>query len=165
MATAATASSLPALAERHEREAAGRELEVVLHELVALSLVGKQLLWAVYGPLFGSVHVHIDELVGSWSELADRVAEQAVALGVMPDGQAEAVVAGSQPTPVGQTTTEDHVAVRDLTHRVARVAERARTRSYLVGEIDLVPADVLVDVVRELEKQQRMLRAQLGDRA
>lgn len=162
MATAATSSSLPSPAESHEREAAGRELEVVLHELVALSLIGKQLLWAVYGPLFGSVHLHIDELVDSWSELADQLAERAVSLGVTSDGQA--VVAGSQPTPVAATPTEDHVAGRDLTHRVAEVAERARARLYVVGEIDLVSADVFVDIVRELEKQRRMLRARLGDR-
>lgn len=165
MATAATSSSLPSLGESHEREAVGRELEVVLHELVALSLIGKQLLWAVYGPLFGSVHLHIDELVDSWSELAEQLAERAVSLGVTSDGQAEAVVAGSQPTPVAATPTEDHVAVRDLTHRVAEVAERARARLYVVGEIDLVSADVFVDIVRELEKQRRMLRARLGDRA
>lgn len=165
MVTAATSSSPPSLAERHEREAVGRELEVVLHELVALSLIGKQLLWAVYGPLFGSVHLHIDELVDSWSELADQLAERAVALGVTRDGQAEAVVADSQMMPVTATPTEDHVPVRDLGHRVAEVAERARARLYLVGEIDLVSEDVLVDIVRELEKQRRMLRARLGERA
>lgn len=160
MATVATSSSQPPPAEPHEREAVGLELEVVLHELVALSLIGKQLLWAVYGPLFGSVHLHVDELVDAWCELVDQLAERAVALGVTPDGQ----VACSQQTPVA-ATTESHGAVRNVTHGVAGAAERIRARLYVVGENDVVPQDLLVDVVRELEKQQRMLRAQLGDRA
>jgi starvation-inducible DNA-binding protein len=33
-----------------------------------------------------------------------------------------------------------------------------------LGEVDLVSQDVLIDVVRTLEKQQWMLRAQLGER-
>lgn len=164
MASIATSTLLPPLAAPHERENIGKELEAVLHDLVALSLVGKQLHWAVYGPLFRPVHLHLDELVYSWRDLADQVAERAVALGVTPDGQAAAVTAGSELTPVAATPTEEHVAVRDLTHRVAEIAERVRTRLYLVGEIDLVSQDVLIDVVRELEKQQWMLRVQLGER-
>jgi starvation-inducible DNA-binding protein len=34
-----------------------------------------------------------------------------------------------------------------------------------LGEIDLVTQDVLIDVVRKLEEQQWMLRAQLAGRA
>jgi starvation-inducible DNA-binding protein len=34
-----------------------------------------------------------------------------------------------------------------------------------LGEADLATQDVLIEVVRELEKQQWMLRAQLGERA
>jgi DNA-binding ferritin-like protein len=33
-----------------------------------------------------------------------------------------------------------------------------------LGEVDLASQDVLIEVVRELEKQQWMLRAQLGER-
>lgn len=164
MATVTTSIYLPPLAEPHERQTIGRELETVLHDLVALSLIGKQLHWAVYGAQFRSVHLHLDELVDSWRDLADQVAERAIALGVTPDGQANAVTAGSQLTSVATAPTEDHVAVRDLTHRVAEVSERVRDRLYLIGEIDLVSQDVLIDVVRQLEKQQWMLRVQLGER-
>jgi starvation-inducible DNA-binding protein len=71
---------LPVLDEPHEREAVGHELETTLHELVDLSLIGKQLHWAVVGPLFRPLHLHLDELVDSWRELSDTVAERAVAL-------------------------------------------------------------------------------------
>ena len=78
MTSAATSSYLPALDEPHEHEAVGHELEATLHELVDLSLLGKQLHWAVVGPLFRHLHLHLDELVDSWRELADTVAERAV---------------------------------------------------------------------------------------
>jgi starvation-inducible DNA-binding protein len=55
--------------------------------------------------------------------------------------------------------------VRDLTHRVAEVSERVRHRMDRVGDADLASQDVLIEVVRELEKQQWILRAQLGEHA
>jgi starvation-inducible DNA-binding protein len=163
MTEIATSSYLPPLALPHEREGLGRELEAVLHELVALSLIGKQLHWTVYGPSFRPVHQHIDELVDSWRELADQVAERAVTLGYAPDGQPGAVATGSQLAPVARSGLDDRGVVRELTHRIADVSERVRRRMELIGDIDLISQDVLIGVVRELEKQQWMLRAQLSE--
>ena len=59
----------------------------MLVELIDLALVGKQLHWNVTGPLFRPLHEQLDELVDSWRELSDVVAERAVALGYSPDGQ------------------------------------------------------------------------------
>src|ERR671914_876671 len=143
MNSPATSTYLPPLEVNHEREGVGQELQTTLHELVDLSLIGKQLHWAVVGPLFRPLHLQLDELVDSWRELADTVAERAVALGFVPDGQAKAVAAGSQLAPVTPAALEDHLVVRELTHRVAEVSEE----------------------VRELEKEQWMLRAQLGEHA
>ena len=75
MASPATSTFLPPLEVPHEREGVGQELEATLHELVDLSLIGKQLHWAVVGPLFRSLHLLLDELVDSWRELWDTVAE------------------------------------------------------------------------------------------
>ena len=165
MASPATSTYLPALEVPHEREGVGQELQATLLELLDLSLIGKQLHWTVVGPLFGPLHLQLDELVESWRELSDTVAERAVALGFIPDGQAGAVVAGSQPAPVARDSLEDHVVVRDLTHRVAEVSERVRNRMNRLGDADVASQDVLIEVVRELEKQQWMLRAQLGEHA
>ena len=165
MASAATSSYLPALAVPHEREGVGSELQIVLVELVDLSLIGKQLHWAVSGPLFRPLHLQLDELVDSWRELADTVAERAVALGFVPDGQAQAVAATTKLEPVARGPIEDHVVVRELTHRLADVSERIREQMNRLGEADLASQDVLIEVVRELEKQQWMLRVQLGERA
>jgi starvation-inducible DNA-binding protein len=155
---------LPVLEEPHEREAAGHELEATLRELVDLSLIGKQLHWAVVGPLFRPLHQHLDELVDSWRELSDAIAERAVALGYVPDGQAPAVAAGSPLSPVRQGPVEDHAVVWELVHRITMVSELVRGRMDRLGRIDLASQDVLIDVVRALEEQQWMLRVQLTGR-
>src|SRR6266545_1536744 len=141
MASPATSTYLPTLEVPHEREGVGQELQATLHELIDLSLIGKQLHWAIVGPLFRPLHLQLDELVESWHELSDAVAERPVARGAL----------------------EDHVVVRELTHRVAEVSERVRKRMNRLGDADLASQDVLIEVVRELEKQQWMLRAQLGE--
>src|SRR3954468_19217541 len=161
MTSLATSSYLPPLAVPHEREGVASELQATLLELIDLTLIGKQLHWAVVGPAFRPIHLHLDELVESWHALADTVAERAVALGYVPDGQARAVAAGSQLLPVAQGALEDHVVVSELVHRVAEVSELARARMDRLGEVDAVSQDVLIDVVRALEEQQWMLRAQL----
>ena len=165
MASIATSSHLPALAEPHEREPIGRELQATLHDLVNLALIGKQLHWAVVGPLFRPLHLQLDELVDAWRELADTVAERAVALGYVPDGQAQAVAAGSALKPVPQASIEDHAVVWELTDRVARVSELARERMDRLAEPDAASQDVLIEVVRKLEEQQWMLRAQIVARS
>jgi starvation-inducible DNA-binding protein len=165
MNSPATSTYLPPLEVNHEREGVGEELQATLHELIDLSLIGKQLHWAVVGPLFRPLHLQLDELVDSWRELSDTVAERAVALGFVPDGQAKAVAAGSQLAAVAPTALEDHLVVRELTHRIAEVSERVRDRMDRLGDADLASQDVLIEVVRELEKEQWMLRAQLGEHA
>jgi starvation-inducible DNA-binding protein len=161
MATVADSMRLLPLGA-HQRDEVGRELLATLVGLVDLSLIGKQLHWTVVGPNFRPLHLQLDELVDSWRDLSDSVAERAVSIGFMPDGQAKAVETGSELEPVERTALEDHAVVRELTRRVADVSERVRARMDRLGEIDLASQDVLIEVVRTLEEHQWMLRAQLG---
>jgi starvation-inducible DNA-binding protein len=161
MASLASTGPLPALST-HEREEAGRELQATLVELIDLSLIGKQLHWTVVGPHFRPLHLQLDEVVDSWRDLGDTVAERAVALGFVPDGQAAAVAGDSEIASVERDVLQDHVVVRELTTRIAEVSERVRDRMNRLGELDLASQDVLVEVVRALEEQQWMFRAQLG---
>jgi starvation-inducible DNA-binding protein len=165
MDSVATSSHLPALDDPHERTGVGQDLQATLYDLVNLSLIGKQLHWVVVGPLFRPLHLHLDELVDSWRELADTVAERAVALGFIPDGQVEAVAAGSQIASVAREPIEDHRVVWELVGRIAKVSELARARMWRLGDADAASQDVLIDVVRKLEEQQWMLRVQLVGRA
>jgi starvation-inducible DNA-binding protein len=159
MSTASPAH-LPPLGT-HVREAVAGELQATLVELLDLSLIGKQLHWSVVGRHFRSLHLQLDELVASWRDLADTVAERAVAIGSWPDGQADAVSTGSELRGVERGAIEDHVVVDRLTRLLAEVGERTRERLDRLGELDAVSQDVLIDVVRALEQQLWMLRAQL----
>ena len=161
MASIAEEAHLPAL-EQHRREEVGRQLQATLVELVDLSLLGKQLHWSVVGIPFRPLHEHLDELVDAWRELADTVAERAVALGFSPDGQAAAVAAGSNIPAVERGMLEADIVVRELVQRLADVAECNRTRMDRLGELDLASQDVLIEVVRALEQQLWMLRVQLA---
>jgi starvation-inducible DNA-binding protein len=155
-----TQAHLPALADPHQRDDVGNQMQATLVELVDLSLLGKQLHWSVVGPLFKPLHEQLDELVDSWRELSDLVAERAVALGHYVDGQSATVAAGSGLHKVERGAVEDHVVVRELTGRLADVAERVRERMDRMGDIDAASQDVLIEVLRELEKQLWMVRAQ-----
>jgi starvation-inducible DNA-binding protein len=158
--TTGSQAHLPALGT-HEREAIGRELQGTLLELVDLSLLGKQLHWSIVGPQFRPLHLYLDELIDSWRELADTVAERAVAVGFWPDGQSDAVAAGSQVERVEQGPIEDRILLRELVRRVAEVDERTRERMNRLAELDAASEDVLVEAVRALEEQLWMIRAQL----
>ena len=160
MASIAHEAHLPALGH-HQREEVGRVLQATLVELIDLSLIGKQLHWNIFGRPFKPLHEHLDELVDSWRDLSDTVAERAVALGVAPDGRAGTVDAGSGIDPVDADALDTDTALRELVERLADVTERIRARMDRLGEIDLASQDVLVEVVRELEKQLWMLRVSL----
>lgn len=160
MSTIVQESHLPAV-DRHRRQEVGRELQATLVELVDLSLFGKQLHWNISGRPFKLLHEHLDELVDSWRELSDTVAERAVALGVSPDGQSAAVSAGSDIAPIAACVLDTDRALHELVPRVADVTERIRGRMDRLADLDLPSQDVLVEVVRELEKQLWMLRSAL----
>jgi starvation-inducible DNA-binding protein len=160
MASTAHSAHLPAFEDPHERDEVGRQLQAMLVELVDLSLLGKQLHWSVTGPNFRALHEQLDEFVDEWRELSDTVAERAVAVGFWPDGQSAAVASGSTIAAVRQGELADHVVVHELTRRLAEVAERSRGRMDRLDELDAASQDVLVEVVRALEKQLWMIRVQ-----
>jgi starvation-inducible DNA-binding protein len=156
---------LPPLDNPNERTAVGTQLQAALHDLIDLSLIGKQLHWSVVGSAAHGVHLFLDELVEQWRELADVVAERAVTLGFIPDGQSSTVASRSHVEPVEVRSLLDHLVVWELGRRVAAVAERIRLRLAAIGAADLVTQEVLTRVVGTLEKQQWLLRVQLGEKA
>jgi starvation-inducible DNA-binding protein len=163
MASIMSTTHLPPLGA-HERREIGLELQATLVELVDVSLVGKQLHWSVVGPMFRPLHQQLDELVDSWRELGDTVAERAVAIGFWPDGQAEAIAAGSELAGVEAGAIEGDAVVRELAKRLADTTERTRGRMDRLTPLDAASQDVLIEVVRTLEQQLWMVRAQLQER-
>ena len=144
-------------------EEIGKQLQLTLVELIALSLAGKQLHWSAYGREFLSLHRHLDQVVDEWRELADVVAERAAAIGIAPDGSAAAVIELGDLRPLQPEFTEVGCAARYLCAQLRDVASRVRHRSELLGALDLVSQDVLTGVARKIEEQLWMMQAQLTD--
>jgi starvation-inducible DNA-binding protein len=151
---------LPPLGEPHIRDEVGQQLQATLVELIDLSLLGKQLHWTVVEPLFRPLHQQLDELIDSWRELADTIAERAVAIGSCPDDQSATIAGETALRGVDRRELEGTVVVREVTNRLAAVAERARVRMDRLGDLDAAIHDVLIEVVRALEQQHWMIRVQ-----
>lgn len=162
MQTSESATHLPPLGGR-VREQVALCLQQSLVELVDLGLIGKQLHWTVVGELFRPLHAQLDELVDSWRDLADIVAERLVAIGGIPDAQAATVASGSGWEPIGARPLESQEVIRVVARRLAETAERTRDRANRLGNLDVASQDVAVEVLRELEKQLWMVRVQFGD--
>jgi len=101
-------------------------------------------------------------LLDEAERLADDVAERSAALRGDPDGQTRTVARSShiEAFPPGPIRDDDVIA--GLTDRLAEVIERARVAMGEAAVRDSVSEDLLIDVVRTLEKQRWMLRAQLA---
>jgi starvation-inducible DNA-binding protein len=99
--------------------------------------------------------------VDSWRELADTVAERATTIGYWPDGRVETVAGSVAPNRLERGPLDAKAVLRESVRRLAEVTERGRDRIERVGELDKIAEDVLIGVVRGLEEQLWMVRAQL----
>jgi starvation-inducible DNA-binding protein len=136
-------------------------LQQTLVELIELALQGKHAHWNVEGPFFKPVHEQLDELVDQYREWYDDVAERLAAIGEPADGRAATVAttADLEPLPAGPLADRDVVEAFDT--RVALVARRIEDRAAAMDE-DLASQDLLVEILRGLDKQRWMLRVQRG---
>lgn len=135
------------------------DLQATLVELIDLSLQAKQAHWNVVGPMFRPLHEFLDELTDAYREWYDDVAERLTAIGVSPDGRSP-TVAGS--TPLEQLAPgplPDQIILDAFDERVTGLAARVRERADRLGEVDLASQDLLIGILRGLEKQRWMIRA------
>jgi starvation-inducible DNA-binding protein len=136
------------------------ELQDLLVDLINLALIGKHAHWNVVGPHFRSVHLELDELVESWRELSDGVAERAAALAAAPAGQSETIAGANKVEPLPAGPQGDGEVVWLIGDRLEQVTTRNRERLTRVASLDPISADLLIGVAATLEKQLWMLRAQ-----
>lgn len=141
-------------------EKTAAELQSVLLDLIDLSLQGKQAHWNVVGPLFRAVHLELDELVDDARNWADEVAERMRALDVPADGRADVVVRHSAliSLPAG-TLTDCDVLVR-MGDQLATVSNRCRASIEHLDGVDKTTEDILVAIVKGVEKHLWMFRSQ-----
>ena len=143
-----------------DRDAIGGELQEVLVVLLDLALLGKHAHWNLVGPHFRSLHLHLDEMVAEWHELADRVAERAVALGQVADGRAATVAAGIELSSLPAERIPDRDVIAAFTRLLADASGVVRDQMTRIETVDPVTADLLHDVVATLEEQLWMVRVQ-----
>lgn len=147
-------------ATSHQARDAASDLQATLVDLVDLSLQAKQLHWNVTGANFRPLHQMLDEFTGEYRDWADTMAERLAAIGVAPDGRVGTVARESsvEALPSGRITGQDIVHM--LYERLSGAAHRVRERMDRLGEIDLASQDVLIELVRGLEKQVWMVEVQ-----
>lgn len=145
-----------------DTERVAATLQEALVDLTALALNGKQAHWHVRGPQFLPVHEQLDGIVDDARAWADLVAERAVTLGVPVDGRAATVAAESALDDFPTGFVPDAVAVTLVRDLVDAVVSRVRSHVDELGELDPVTQDLVIEVLRGLEKHRWMLQAQVA---
>ncbi|MER3452895.1 MAG: DNA starvation/stationary phase protection protein [Acidimicrobiia bacterium] len=151
---------IPAERERVQ-PVASEFLQPLLADLTALALNGKQAHWHVTGPQFLPVHEQLDALVSDVRSWTDMVAERAITLGVPVDGRPETVAATTKVQSVAEGWLPADKAVAAMVDELRGVIERTRAGLDRLGELDLVTQDLVVEILRGLEKHLWMFQAQL----
>lgn len=147
------------LSEEH-RKTVGDALQGALVDLVDLALVAKQIHWNVVGPRFRSIHLQLDEVVTSARGHSDTVAERSSALGMPPDGRAEAIAKTSGIGTVKEGWINDNDAVQTMVAALDSVITRMRERIAATDVPDPVTQDILIASTADLEKHRWMFAAE-----
>ena len=142
------------------RKVVGEALQGALVDLVDLSLLAKQLHWNIIGSRFRSIHLQLDEVVATARSGMDDVAERASALGIPPDGRAGTVARTSGIETVTDGWLKDGDVVETMVAALSTVIARLREGIVATDEPDPVTQDLLIGLVRELEKEHWMFQAE-----
>jgi len=154
-------NGVPGLSNDTKREVAA-ELQGLLADFTALSLNGKQAHWHVTGPLFVPLHEQLDAIVNDARAWADLVAERAVTLGVPVDGRPSTVAESTRVTPFHDGFVDGEKVVRLVVEELTDVAEHTRSAVQRLGDLDMVTQDLVIEILRALEKHLWMLQAQMS---
>jgi starvation-inducible DNA-binding protein len=132
----------------------------MLVDLIDLSLLGRQVRWMLEGS--NEIHLsgQVDDLVESWRGMTDQIADRALAIGVIPDGQAEAIADTTEIEPFAMTLFREGDVVSAILERLADVATRGRQRSHRAALRDPVTADLLSEIVATLDRHTWMIEVQ-----
>lgn len=135
-------------------------LQVVLVDLIELSLQGKQAHWNVVGRNFRDTHRQLDEIIEAARTFSDTVAERMRALHAVPDGRTDTIAeTTSLPAfPAGEVSTTDTIDL--ITARLDAVVGTIREVHDAVDEEDPTSADILHAVIESLEQFAWMVSAE-----
>lgn len=139
-------------------------LQQTLAELIDFSLQLKQGHWNCVGRHFRDVHLQLDEILESVREHADEVAERIAALGISTEGNAGTVAKASKLEPFPSGLMDADAVSLALSQRFGVLLKHAREVQGRVGELDAVSEDVVIAMLRDLEKHAWMLNARTADK-
>jgi starvation-inducible DNA-binding protein len=139
----------------------GRLMQPVLVDLIALTLNAKQAHWHVQGRLFTQVHLQLDTLVDDVRRLSDDVAERMVALDITVDGRPTAVATTTSLPEFDQGFLADDKVVSAIVDQIDAAIHRARAALEPLDDVDQVSQDVIIELLRTLEKHRWMFAAQV----
>lgn len=138
-----------------------KSMQMVLVDVINLSLVGKQAHWNIVGPNFRDLHLALDEVVAIAREATDVVAERMRALHAVPDGRVAVVAAQTalDEFPEGEVLTHD--AIELVVKAIDTTVTTMREVHDDVDEDDPTTADILHEFMSQLEQQSWMIGAEL----
>lgn len=140
----------------------GHLMQPVLVDLIALSLNAKQAHWHVQGHHFMPVHLQLDALVEDTRRFADDVAERLVSLDVPVDGRPNAVATTTNLPEFAQGFLGDDKVVSAIVDQIDATIGRARHALEPLDDVDPVSQDVVIELLRALEKHRWMFAAQVS---
>lgn len=137
-------------------------LQPVLTDLLALTLNLKQAHWHVRGRHFTPVHELIDAAIADAREYSDEVAERVVALGVAVDGRPETVADKTSLPHLAEGFLTDDKIVAAVLEQLDSAIETARATLEPLDKADPVSQDIVIEMLRALEKHRWMFAAQIA---
>lgn len=135
-------------------------LQPLLVDLVALGLNGKQAHWHVQGRRFTQLHEQLDVLVADARRAADQVAERVVALGISVDGRPAAVATTTHLPEFDHGFLDDDKVVRGILDQLDGVITQGRKVLEPLDQMDPISQDIVIEMLRTLEKHRWMFAAQ-----
>lgn len=161
-----SATTRPESHDGHSPRSDAREVRRVLQAAVVLmidlQLRAKHAHWNVVGHGFRSMHTHLDDVVDLSREAADTFAERLRAVGSYPDTRLS-VLAATATLPAahhGPASTDQ--TARAIGSRLRAVSEELRAAQSAIETVDPPSADLLNQVVVEVEKHAWMLEAEVS---
>ncbi len=146
--------------DNSQSESLQKVLQPTLYELIALGRVLKQLHWNVVGVHFRALHLHLDEIYATVEEATDLVAERLAAVGQSPNGRLSDVCEHSEIEDVPAGFTLDTEVLLLAEGALLYTVKLIRARIDSIEDVDSASADVLNQIILELEKHHWMLAAQ-----
>ncbi len=135
-------------------------LQKVLVDLVDLSLQLKQAHWNVRGHNFQPVHLQLDEIVETVRDASDDVAERLTTLSVAADGRVTTVAQDSSLENYPPEFISWQQTISLVADRLMTAIKTVRSAMEVIGKLDAVTEDLLIQVAGDLEKHLWMVQAQ-----